>query len=221
MENIMETLESLFLRFGFDNAPTAGTVLTQERALAVIIIAVLTGVLYCFFGYKAMRFITTIMGLLFGLAVGAVVASLAKLARPVDILVIVGAGLLFALLGFFLYRIFMFLSVFFVVFLITMTMVAEYSNLDDLVIAIVALVVGVILAILAAVYLRPMIIVSTAISGGMVLSNELFENLIHIRWDPTIESIVRISVGLVLAVIGIIYQFRTTVPEEDDDEDEE
>jgi hypothetical protein len=219
MENIMETIQSLLLRFGIDNVPTAGTVLTQERTIFAIIIAVLIGVIYCFFGYKSMRFITTVMGLLFGLAVGAVVATLAKLASPIDILVVVGAGLLFALLGFFLYRIFMFLSVFLVVFLVTMSMVAEYSNLDDLVIAIVALVVGIILAILAAVYLRPMIIVSTAFSGGMMLSNELFENLIHIRWDPTIESVVRISVGLILAVIGIIYQFRTTVPEEDDDEE--
>jgi hypothetical protein len=90
-----------------------------------------------------------------------------------------------------------------------------------MVILIVALVVGIIFAILAAVYLRTMIIVATALSGGFILANELFENLIRIQWSPTVETIVRLSTGLGLAVIGMVYQFHTAPKEEEDDDYEE
>jgi hypothetical protein len=185
------------------------------------VVAVVLGIVYCFFGYKAMRFIAALVGFAAGVLVGDGIARAAEFKYPMDLVMVIAGGVLLAVLGFFLFRVFMFIAVFLSVFSITMSLIVEYTKLDSMVILIVALVVGVIFAILAAVYLRTMIIVATALSGGFILSNELFENLIRIQWSPSVEAIVRLSVGLLLAVIGMIYQFHTTPKEEDEDDYEE
>ncbi|MDO5701751.1 MAG: DUF4203 domain-containing protein [Lachnospiraceae bacterium] len=221
MTNVFETLDLLLKRYGIGQIPQIATEGAPAwLGPAVIWIAVIIGFIYCFLGYKSMRMMTTLLGIVIGLSLGTVLAGQLKLNRPIDIAVMAGGAVLFGVLGFFLYRVFMFLSVFIASFCIAMSLIAEYMKLDQLVIFIVALVVGVIFAILAAVYLRPMIIVSTALSGGLIIANELFENLIHIRWSSSLETIIRLSTGLILAVIGMIYQFRTT-PKEEEEEDEE
>lgn len=221
MTNVFETLDLLLKRYGIGQIPQIQAEGAPAwLAPAVICIAVVLGFIYCFLGYKSMRFMTTLLGVVLGLGLGTVIADQVKLQSPIDIVVIAGAAAVFGILGFFLYRIFMFLSVFIAAFSITMSLITEYTKLDQLVIFIVALVVGVIFAILAAVYLRPMIIVSTALSGGLILANELFENLIHIRWSSSLETIIRLSTGIILAIIGMIYQFRTTPKEEDEEEEE-
>ena len=153
--------------------------------------------------------------------IGDGIARAAEFQFPLDLVMVIVGGVLLAVLGFFLFRVFMFVAVFLSVFSITMSLIVEYTKLDSMVILIVALVVGIIFAILAAVYLRTMIIVATALSGGFILANELFENLIRIQWSPTVETIVRLSTGLGLAVIGMVYQFHTAPKEEEDDDYEE
>jgi hypothetical protein len=186
-----------------------------------IVVAVILGVVFCFFGYKAMRFIAALVGFAAGVLIGEGIARAAEFKYPLDLVMVIAGGVLLAVLGFFLFRVFMFIAVFLSVFSITMSLIVEYTKLDSMVILIVALVVGVIFAILAAVYVRTMIIVSTALSGGFILANELFENLIRIQWSSSVEAIVRLSVGLLLAVIGMVYQFHTAPEEEDDDDYEE
>jgi hypothetical protein len=221
MNNIFETLDLLMNRYGFDDRVVSTSGLPGWVIPVSIVVAVVLGIVYCFFGYKAMRFIAALVGFAAGVLVGDGIARAAEFKYPLDLVMVIAGGVLLAVLGFFLFRVFMFIAVFLSVFSITMSLIVEYTKLDSMVILIVALVVGVIFAILAAVYLRTMIIVATALSGGFILSNELFENLIRIQWSPSVEAIVRLSVGLLLAVIGMIYQFHTTPKEEDEDDYEE
>ena len=210
MNNVIETLTNLLTGFGRTDLPLPDlTGFAWFPTASVIAIAIL-GLVYCFFGYKASRFIATIIGILIGLYVGFVVVQTAQLAEPLDLVVPIAAGVVFGILGFFLLRIGIFFSVLLAVFGIVISLMTEYTKLDETVVTIVAIVLAVIFAVLSVVYLRPMVIISTALSGGRIFSNELFENLVHIRWDAQIETMVRLGVGLLLALIGIIYQFRTT-----------
>ena len=168
-----------------------------------------------------MRVIAALVGFAAGVLIGDGIARAAEFKFPLDLVMVIAGGVLLAVLGFFLFRVFMFIAVFLSVFSITMSLIVEYTKLDSMVILIVALVVGVIFAILAAVYLRTMIIVATALSGGFILANELFENLIRIQWSSSVETIVRLSTGLGLAAVGMIYQFHTAPKEEDEDDYEE
>jgi hypothetical protein len=216
MNNLIETLNSLLAAWGKPDIPLPDFSGITWLPTAGIIFSVILGFIYCFLGYKAMRFVTTLVGFALGLSIGYVVAQVAHLTSPLDIIVPIAGGIVFALLGFFLYRIGIFFAVFLAVFGITVSLLKEYTRLDETVVLIVALVVGVILAILSVVYLRPLVIVSTAISGGMILANEIYENLVHVRWSADLETMIRLGTGLLLALIGMIYQFRTTRGEEEE-----
>lgn len=177
---------------------------------ALIIITLILGIVYCFFGFKAVKFLSTLVGFCIGLGIGYAIASTAKLEQPLTLVVPIIGAVMFAILGFFLYRIGVFLVVLLAVSSIASSLLLEYTKLDETVVMIAALVVGVILSILCVVYLRPIVIISTALAGGLMFSNELFENLIKVRWSPQVETIVRLGVGVILALIGMIYQFQST-----------
>lgn len=221
MNNIFESLDLLLNRYGFSDRVISTSGLPGWVLPVSIAVAVALGIIYCFFGYRAMRVIAALVGFAAGVLIGDGIARAAEFQFPLDLVMVIVGGVLLAVLGFFLFRVFMFVAVFLSVFSITMSLIVEYTKLDSMVILIVALVVGIIFAILAAVYLRTMIIVATALSGGFILANELFENLIRIQWSSTVETIVRLSTGLGLAVIGMVYQFHTAPKEEEDDDYEE
>ena len=221
MNNIFESLDLLLNRYGFADRAISTSGLPGWVLPVSIAVAVALGSIYCFFGYRAMRVIAALVGFAAGVLIGDGIARAAEFKFPLDLVMVIAGGVLLAVLGFFLFRVFMFIAVFLSVFSITMSLIVEYTKLDSMVILIVALVVGVIFAILAAVYLRTMIIVATALSGGFILANELFENLIRIQWSSSVETIVRLSTGLGLAAVGMIYQFHTAPKEEDEDDYEE
>ena len=210
MNNVIETLNNLLTGFGRTKLPLPDLTVYPWYPTACIIAIAILGLIYCFFGFKAIRFIATIIGFMIGACVGAIVVQTAGLTSPLDIVVPVGAAIVFGILGFFLLRIGVFFAVLLSAFSVTVSLLTEYTKLDETVVAIVGIVLAVILAVLSVVYLRPMVIISTALTGGLMFSNELYENLVHIRWDAQIETLVRLGTGLLLALIGIIYQFRTT-----------
>lgn len=177
---------------------------------AVLIVTAIIGLIYCLYGYKAMRFLAMLMGIAVGAAAGAAVVNAAKLTAPVDLIFTIAAAAVFGVLGYFLYRIGVFIVVFLAGFGVAGELLVEYTKLDEIVVLIISLVIGVILAVLAVVYLRPIVILTTGLTGGLAVANVLFENVIKVRWSPEIEALARIGAGLILALIGIIYQFRTT-----------
>ena len=181
----------------------------------MIAITIVIGVIYCFFGYKAVRVLSAIIGAFIGILVGMAVAGAARFEAPLTFIIPAIGALIFGFLGFLLYRIGVFLVILLAAFAITAALVFSYTKLDQTVVVIVSLVVGVILAVLAVVYLRPIVIIATALSGGLTISNEIFANLIKVRWSSQVETITRLSVGLLLALIGMLYQFKTTKKKED------
>lgn len=209
MTNISELINGLLKDLGVQTAQLPE--FSWLPTVAVIVVALL-GIIYCFFGYKAVRLLATIIGMGVGLLLGFAIVGAAKLQTPFNIIVPIAIGVIFAFFGYFLYRVGVFLVVLLEMLCIAAALLMEYTKLDETVVLIAALVIAVIFSVLSVVYLRPLVIISTAISGAMMFSNEIFENLIKVRWSSQVEMLVRLCVGAVLAIIGIIYQFRTTRP---------
>ena len=182
----------------------------DSTVLATVIVTAVIAIIYCFFGYKCIRFIAAVIGLIAGAAAGRIIVQNMNLTHPVSTAVIIGAAVVCALLGALLYRFGIFLIVFLGIWGIAYTVITDYTSLDKVFAVIISLAIGVVFAILAAIYARPVVIVMTALEGGLIFSDLLFDYLVHIRWSTQMESLVRLATGLLLAVIGIIYQFAST-----------
>lgn len=197
------------------NLPSqAAALIHQNQAGPVLAVAVvlILELAWCFFGYKAMKVFATITGFFIGASVGLVVNQLFSLTGIAAILVPVLIGIVLALIGFFIYKAGIFIAVLLTVSYVVRDVLISNSdlNLDETTVAIVAVVVGLAFAILTMVFFRTMLIISSSVAGGFGFASVLLNNMIQIRWDSSAEIITRCAIGVVLALIGVIYQFRTT-----------
>lgn len=162
--------------------------------------ALIYGILECFFGYKIMKILFAIQGFLLGFLVGAGVVYLLQL-RTAGPSVL--CSLIFAILGAMLlykfYLIGVFLSNATMVFLIGLLIGGtDESNL------IAWAIIGVIVGVLAVKFVRIWVIAVTGIVGGLSAGTALMGLLEVYKIGPAL------LVGIVLAVLGILYQWKTT-----------
>ena len=162
--------------------------------------ALIYGILECFFGYKIMKILFAIQGFCLGFIAFAGVAYL----LDVDSL---GPGLLCSLIGAILgamllykfYLIGVFLSNATMVFLIGLLIGGtDESNL------IAWAAIGVIVGVLAVKFVRVWVIAVTGIVGGLSAGTALMGLLEVYKTGPALLA------GIVLAVLGILYQWKTT-----------
>ena len=182
----------------------------QGIQAAIIIGAAVLGLVYCFFGYRSIRLITAIVGFMIGLVAGIIVAVNLELTQPLDIVVPLAIGVVLALLNFFLYKLGMFVAVFFVTMSVTTSLLLAYVSLEENVSLIIGLAAGLVFAILAVIFVKPVVIIMTALMGGLLFADQIFEYLVQVRWDPQLETLIRLGTGAGLGLIGIIFQFVTT-----------
>ncbi|MDO4620529.1 MAG: DUF4203 domain-containing protein [Lachnospiraceae bacterium] len=189
-----------------------GAMLAQPSLLltGVIIGTAILGLIYCFFGYKVIRGLAALIGFAAGASIGLVVVSVYSFEFPVSLIIPIAAGLVLALIAFFLYKLGVFAAVFAAAFSVTISLLQSYIRLDDEIAALIALAAALVCAILSVIFLRPVVIILTALIGGMMFADELFEYLIQIRWDAQMEMLIRLGAGIVLGLIGMIFQFVTT-----------
>ena len=72
-----------------------------------------------------------------------------------------------------------------------------------------------VLAILAIFFVRPVVIIVTAVSGGLSIANLIINSLLpEIAQVNTVDGarIFMLIIGAVIAVLGIYFQFVTTKP---------
>ena len=183
---------------------------TDKFLMATVIISLIFAIVFCFFGYRAVRGIAAVFGFLIGAIVGMVVVREMSLQQPIDLIVILGAAFLLALLGFFLLRAGVFLIILLGVSGAVLPILQKYTSFEAMITAIISLVIGLVIAILAVIYLKPVVIVATAIIGAVSISQLVFTYLIHIRWSKSMEALVSFLVLVVFAAVGMIYQFAST-----------
>ena len=89
------------------------------------------------------------------------------------------------------------------------TFVHEYAGIDRVVIEwVIAGIIGAVFAVLTMIVYRPLLIISSALTGGYVFSTLLFSK-VHIP-DAKTNMICVLTVGGVLFLAGMLFQFLTT-----------
>lgn len=165
---------------------------------AITAAAVVVGILVCFFGLKLIKLLGALIGFMLGAGLGAVGGLVAGLTGPVLAGVILGAGIVLGVLSWFLYRVGIFLLVFFE----TLGMGIVIGGTGSPVVVIAAVVVGLILAILAVKYIEPVVIIVTGLAGGFSAGMNVVDltGIVLPGWAGLLA-------GIVIAVLGIMVQF--------------
>lgn len=154
------------------------------------------GLLLSFFGLKLVRVLNVLVSFAAGAAIGLLAALFIGAEGAVLWGAILGCAVVMAILSGVLYR----FGVFCMIFLSSMAIFAVVVRENSLLIYMISLIISLILAILAVIYVEPIVIVITALFGGGVAGSALAEVIGCEVWIGCV-------VGGVIAVIGMGVQF--------------
>jgi len=170
----------------------AGVINTQ-----ILVVSIVVGLILCVFGLRLMRILAAVVGLLIGAGIGAAIVAVAGLEGTVSLIVILGCGIVIALLSFFLRRAGAFISVLFYVFGALMTVLPS----ERMIFVIIAGVAALVLAVLAAIYMEPLVVTVSSVAGGL-MAGPAIVTLIGLEDKMWIGYIV----AAVLAGLGLLVQ---------------
>ena len=172
--------------------------------------------LYVFFGYKLLRVYISLLGFLIGVALGIVICAVFDLSNTTAVIVIICVcAVALAALGFWLYKAGLFVMILLSLFPIILSIVSEFTTIQPVFMWIGSILFALVLAILAMFFVRPVVIIGTAVSGGLSIANLIINSLLpEIAQVNTVDGarIFMLIIGAVIAVLGIYFQFVTTKP---------
>lgn len=207
MENLMKQLQEYF----YNQFP-----IIEQNNLIVIITALVIALLYVFFGYKLLRVYISLLGFLIGFALGIVICAVFDLSNTTAVIVIICVcAVALAALGFWLYKAGLFVMILLSLFPIILSIVSEFTTIQPVFMWIGSILFALVLAILAIFFVRPVVIIVTAFSGGLSIANLIINSLLpEIAQVNTVDGarIFMLIIGAVIAVLGIYFQFVTTKP---------
>ena len=207
MENLMHQLQEYF----YNQFP-----IIEQNNLIVIITALVIALLYVFFGYKLLRVYISLLGFLIGFALGIVICAVFDLSNTTAVIVIICVcAVALAALGFWLYKAGLFVMILLSLFPIILSIVSEFTTIQPVFMWIGSILFALVLAILAIFFVRPVVIIVTAVSGGLSIANLIISSLLpEIAQVNTVDGarIFMLIIGAVIAVLGIYFQFVTTKP---------
>lgn len=207
MENLMHQLQEYF----YNQFP-----IIEQNNLIVIITALVIALLYVFFGYKLLRVYISLLGFLIGFALGIVICAVFDLSNTTAVIVIICVcAVALAALGFWLYKAGLFVMILVSLFPIILSIVSEFTTIQPVFMWIGSILFALVLAILAMFFVRPVVIIVTAVSGGLSIANLIINSLLpEIAQVNTVDGarIFMLIIGAVIAVLGIYFQFVTTKP---------
>ena len=207
MENLMHQLQEYF----YNQFP-----IIEQNNLIVIITALVIALLYVFFGYKLLRVYISLLGFLIGFALGIVICAVFDLSNTTAVIVIICVcAVALAALGFWLYKAGLFVMILLSLFPIILSIVSEFTTIQPVFMWIGSILFSLVLAILAIFFVRPVVIIVTAVSGGLSIANLIINSLLpEIAQVNTVDGarIFMLIIGAVIAVLGIYFQFVTTKP---------
>ena len=207
MENLMHQLQEYF----YNQFP-----IIEQNNLIVIITALVIALLYVFFGYKLLRVYISLLGFLIGFALGIVICAVFDLSNTTAVIVIICVcAVALDALGFWLYKAGLFVMILLSLFPIILSIVSEFTTIQPVFMWIGSILFALVLAILAIFFVRPVVIIVTAVSGGLSIANLIINSLLpEIAQVNTVDGarIFMLIIGAVIAVLGIYFQFVTTKP---------
>ncbi len=186
--------------------------MSSQTQLIVSIISVIIGLVFCLFGLKLVRVLTVIAGLIVGGALGYGIGLLLDLDETIDIVIAIVGAVLFGILFFVLRRVGMFFVAFVMsaaacaVVLLSIYAVAIYEGSiqesDYEVFIFIGVGISLIVAILAAIFMEPLIIIVTAIQGGLT-AGITGAGLLGLQTN----SVAAYAIAIVLVILGMWLQF--------------
>lgn len=197
MDRILETASDLI-----------GVSLSQVNGMIAVLMAIIAivGLFNCFFGYKIMRVLFAVAGLGIGGVGGLAIGFLSNMSFWMVILLGVLFGVLGALLLFHVYKLGVFCMNGGLAFMILVLLLGAHRIGEFILCAAFACIAGIVSVLLVRVWT----ILSTGICGGLVAGIALgmiFGN-----------AAAGIVLAAVLAVLGILYQFKSTAKNTSDRE---
>lgn len=175
--------------------------------IAGSVIALILALIGCFFGYKLSRLFMGITGFIAGAIIGQIVASqILHVEGFASVLCIILCGAFIASLAFWIYRIGIFILCFALAFSAAGTLFPFEGDVQFFANVITGLIVGV----LAVKYMRPVIILTSAIVCGTSAAG-LLPGVTEYMGITTLSSLnSSAALTLALCVLGIAVQFLTT-----------
>ena len=205
MESLMKQLQEYF----YNQFPVI-----EQNNLIVIITALVIALLYVFFGYKLLRVYISLLGFLIGLVIGVVLCAVFDLQNTTAVIVIICVcAVALAALGFWLYKAGLFVMIVLSLFPVILSVVSDFATIKPVFMWIGSILFALVLAILAMFFVRPVVIIVTAFSGGLSIASLVVNNLLpEIAQVNTTDGarIFMLIIGGVIAVLGIYFQFMTT-----------
>lgn len=199
---------------GGADGPTAVFLAWKPSTEMLIAVAVL-GLLFCFFGLKLAKVLITINGVFIGLSVGIGIAGAFHAERTIFLVIMLACALVTALLALVLYKFGVFCMVFSgtlgfalsllggVGFISSESISAALSGgMKEMLIGIAVLVTALVLAALSVKFAEPMLIIVTALTGGMAAGPQL--TLLAGLGD---KVLIGYAAGALLVILGMVLQF--------------
>jgi len=186
--SILEQLNSLF------GDPTGIGGFASEGMKVIAAVTFLFAALQCFLGYKLFKFWVAVCGFFtFGILGGLLSSSISD---EVGMAVFIGiiSALIGAFIAFKLYKVGVFILCGFMGFLLGYVLTQSVT---------LGIIMALFLGVLSVFFVKPVIIISTSISGGLVAGTSLARVL---GIDSFATSII---IGIMFAIFGILVQFST------------
>ena len=194
-------------------AEAAQNQLPQVNGLGLFgtILSIVIAALFCFFGYRGLKFFIALSGFAIGALIGSLIVLLARIPSPAGLIVILVIGAVLALASFFLYKAGVFVMIAFTV----GTTVGRILSvrMSGWLAVIIAVAAGLLAGFLVLKFIRPGVILISGITGGFSLALYLIVDIVLKYWVKTNVTQVRLigvaAIGILLSILGIVYQFRT------------
>ncbi len=188
----------------------------SQLGLAGTIITMVISLIFCFFGYKLLKFFVALTGFLIGCAIGTVIAGQMNVNASISLVIALVIGTAAALTAFFLYK----AGVFILTAAVSGLLAAGflYERMNHVAVIAIAVIAGILIGVVSVYFVRPAVIVSSGLSGGFAFAGHLITNIIgkyiNISNASDLDTVITLIAGIILAVLGMIYQFRHTVNKE-------
>lgn len=213
MNGIIESGKNII---GGADGPTS-VFIAGRVSVGASVIVFIVGLLLCFFGLKLARLFITLNGLLIGFAAGIAAATAINVNKTVFIVIILSCAVVVAALSFFLYKFGVFCTVFTgtaaLAFSVTGLGGGDLAALSlnvgigsrEMLTGLAVLVAAVILAAAAVKFVEPMLIIITALNGG--ISSGIALRMLLTAAGFSLPVWAGYAAGMLLAVLGLIVQF--------------
>lgn len=163
------------------------------------IIAILIGLLFCFAGYKIQKLLITIVWFIIGVVLANKIGGYFIDSRNLLIVVEIITGIIIGSVGFKLEKLALSIAVAYLVYITIGPYITGFEpGLTLIIHAGISLLIG----ILATFFIRPILIIVSSIAGASIIK-------MYLPAIVTLSSNVLLIVTVVIAILGILAQFKT------------